>query len=265
MRPIQLLILLVAFGSAGMAGMIAMNMTAAPAPEPQMVAAEAPAMPTEEVLVATADLSTGTAVTADRVSWRRWPADGISDGFITRKVRPDAVSEFKGTLVRDPIFAGEPIRDAKLVRSDRGFLSAILPPGMRAVAVRVNAASTAGGFILPNDRVDVILIRQSSGGAVSGATSETILTNVRVLAIDQTVESVTDDKKSVVVAQDTATLELSPEDAELITQAQQVGTISLSLRSIKDQTVDSQEQRRPTGVSVVKYGIPSRVTARESQ
>lgn len=262
MRPIQLLILLVAFGAAGLAGMIAMNMASKPAPEARVTAAPVPAMDTEEVLVATANIGPGSPVDGSRVAWRVWPADGVADGFIVRTARPDALEELKGALVRDPIYVGEPIREAKLVRSDRGFLSAILPQGMRAVAVRVNAASTAGGFILPNDSVDVILVRQTG----DGATSETILTNIRVLAIDQTVETISsEDQKTVVVAQDTATLELAPEDAELITQAQQIGTISLILRSVKDQAPDVAEKRRPTGVSVVKYGVATRVTAREAQ
>jgi pilus assembly protein CpaB len=172
------------------------------------------------------------------------------------------VSELQGTMVRAPIYAGEPIRDMKLVRSDRGFLSAVLPKGMRAVAVRVNAASTAGGFILPNDRVDVLLVRQFPG---NNARSQTLLTNIRVLAIDQLIENTGGEQKSVVVAQDTATLELSPEQAELIAQAQQTGTISLSLRSIEDSASEPDVIQKPSGVSVVKFGIPTRITAPRAQ
>jgi pilus assembly protein CpaB len=132
---------------------------------------------------------------------------------------------------------------------------------MRALAVKVNAASTAGGFILPNDRVDVILISSKGNRDTQ---SETILSNVRVLAVDQTVEGDGSDQKPVMVAQDTVTLELNPSQAELITQAQQSGTIFLSLRSIEDTAVEAEPAPRPAGVSLVKFGISSRVSARET-
>jgi pilus assembly protein CpaB len=260
MRPIQIVILLVAFGAAGAAGMIAMNIARKPAMT--VSAPAAPVIPTEEVLVASVDVNVGAPVTADTLAWRQWPAEGLTAGVITRRARPDAVSELQGTMVRAPIYAGEPIRDMKLVRSDRGFLSAVLPKGMRAVAVRVNAASTAGGFILPNDRVDVLLVRQFPG---NNARSQTLLTNIRVLAIDQLIENTGGEQKSVVVAQDTATLELSPEQAELIAQAQQTGTISLSLRSIEDSASEPDVIQKPSGVSVVKFGIPTRITAPRAQ
>jgi pilus assembly protein CpaB len=259
MRPIQLLILLIALGAAGVAGLLAMRLAATPQQTAEAPAAM-PSMATEEVLVATGAIGLGRAVNAESVGWRTWPADGIAESYIVRSQRPDAVTELTGNLVRGSFAAGEPIVEAKLIRSDRGFLSAVLPKGMRAVAVRVNAASTAGGFILPEDRVDIILIRQASGG---DATSETILQNVRVLAIDQMVEQTGPEKQATVVAQDTATLELTPEQAELIVQAQQIGTISLSLRSIEDQTARPEEIQKPSGISVVKYGVSSRVTARQ--
>jgi pilus assembly protein CpaB len=221
-------------------------------------------MPLEEVLVASVNIGIGSPVTPDKMTWSPWPADGVTAGLISRKARPDAITELQGTLVRTPILSGEPIRDAKLVRSDRGFLSAVLPRGMRAVAVKVNAASTAGGFILPNDRVDVILVRQVSGSGPSTVQSETLLRNLRVLAIDQTVEN-TDEAQSVVVAQDTATLEMTPEQAELIAQAQQLGSISLSLRSIEDSATETSAVARQSGINVVRFGIPSRVNAKDAR
>lgn len=261
MRPIQIVILLIALGAAGAAGMIAMNLARQQPVVATNTAAPAPQIRTEEVLVAEADIKVGTPVTETTFAWKAWPADGVTPGFITRAQRPEAQAELVGTLVKTPIFAGEPVREAKLVRTDRGFLSAVLPKGMRAVAVRVNAASTAGGFILPNDRVDVILIRE--GGA--GAHSETILRNIRVLAIDQSIETTEGEQKRVMVAQDTATLELTPDQAELVTQAQQMGTISLALRSIEDSAAEVSTVTKPTGVSVVKFGIASRVSARDAQ
>jgi pilus assembly protein CpaB len=263
MRPIQLVILLVAFIAAGAAGMIAMNLAKRPAAS-GAASPVAQTIPSEEVLVASGDIKIGAAVTPETLVWTQWPAGAMPQGFIVRRERPDAVTELQGTLARAPILAGEPIREVKLVRSDRGFLSAVLPKGMRAVAVRVNAASTAGGFILPNDRVDVLLVRQGNGSG-GEAQSETILANIRVLAIDQTVEGDDTEQKAVVVAQDTATLELTPEQAELVTQAQQIGTISLSLRSIEDSTTEASVVEKPTGINVVRFGIPSRVNARQVQ
>lgn len=261
MRPIQLVILLVAFGAAGLAGVVAMRLAATPAPAPVEVAAPSvPAMETAEILVAAGNIRMGAPILPDTVTWRLWPKEGLSDDYISRTGRPDAVTELQGTLARSPFLAGEPIKEGKLVRTDQGFLSAVLPKGMRAVAVRVNAASTAGGFVLPNDRVDIILIRQPRQEGAEPV-SETILHNIRVLAIDQVVEDQTN-QQNTVVAQDTATLELTPDQAELIIQAQQIGTISLVLRSIED--IDTAaDVVRTDGVTVIRFGTPSRVTAKD--
>jgi len=221
-----------------------------------------PNIETEDVLVASKNIGIGASVTADNVIWKTWPKKGLSEGYTVRSENPDAVSTMVGQLARMPILVGEPIVSTKLVRSDRGFLSAILPAGMRAVAVRVNAASTAGGFILPEDRVDIMLVRQRPGGDPS---SETILSNIRVLAIDQHVEQTGGEQKAALVAQDTATLALTPEQAELIIQAQQMGSISLALRSIRDADGKGDEKHKPTGISVVKFGVVSRVTAQQAQ
>jgi pilus assembly protein CpaB len=262
MRPIQLVILLVALGAAGGAGLLAMRIGAAPPPRDNgPVVAAAPAMETEDVLVAAHDIGIGGAIDDQAVTWKSWPKKGLNDGYIVRSAKPDSVSELKGMLARGPVLAGEPIRIAKLVRSDRGFLAAVLPAGMRAVAVRVNAASTAGGFILPEDRVDILLVQQKDG---ADAVAQTILTNVRVLAIDQNVEQ-SNEQKGAMVAQNTATLELTPEQSELIVQAQQVGSISLALRPLVEADTEAVRQAKPTGIAVVKYGVPSRVTAQAAK
>ncbi|MCM5556576.1 Flp pilus assembly protein CpaB [Pleomorphomonas sp. JP5] len=263
MRPIQLIILLVAGAAAAGAGLIATRIGSRDTVAPQQVAAQpvAPPIDLEDVLVAAKDIGIGKGVEADSLVWKPWPKDGLNDGYIQRASEPDAVSDLKGMLARTPILAGEPIRKAKLVRSDRGFLSAVLPEGMRAVAVRVNAASTAGGFILPEDRVDILLVRQKDANE---AVAETILTDVRVLAIDQSVQQTGDDKQPSIVAQNTATLELTPDQTELVTQAQQIGSISLALRPLVDANQPASRQRKPTGIAVVKFGVVSRVTAQQA-
>ena len=263
MRPIQLVILLVAGAAAAGAGLIATRIGTRDAVVPQQAAVQPaePSIALEDVLVAARDIGIGKGVDADSLTWKPWPKDGLNDGYIQRSGEPDAVTDLKGMLARSPILAGEPIRKAKLVRSDRGFLSAVLPEGMRAVAVRVNAASTAGGFILPEDRVDILLVRQKDANE---AVAETILTDVRVLAIDQSVQQTGDDKQPSIVAQNTATLELTPDQTELVTQAQQIGSISLALRPLVDADRPAARQRKPTGIAVVKFGVVSRVTAQQA-
>ncbi len=262
MRPIQLVILLVAVGAAAGAGLIATRIGTRGPDAPQAVAQPvAPQMELEDVLVAAKDIGIGKNVDTDNLVWKSWPKEGLSDTYIQRSAEPDAVSGLKGMLVRSPILAGEPIRKSKLLRSDRGFLSAVLSEGMRAVAVRVNAASTAGGFILPEDRVDILLVRQKEANEAS---AETILTDVRVLAIDQSVQQTGDDKQASIVAQNTATLELTPDQTELVAQAQQIGSISLALRPLAEAQQPAARQRKPTGVAVVKFGVVSRVTAQQA-
>lgn len=261
MRPIQLVILVVALGAAGGAGLLAMKIGNKPPAVAGPVVQAPPPIELEQVLVAAKDIGIGGSVGADTVVWKEWPKAGLNEGYIVRSAKPDAVTELKGMLARGPILAGEPIRLVKLVRSDRGFLSAVLPEGMRAVAVRVNAASTAGGFILPEDRVDIMLVQQKDGGT---AVVETILTNIRVLAIDQNSEQ-GGEQKGTIVAQNTATLELTPEQAELIVQAQQAGSISLALRPLVEAGVPATKQARPTGIAIVKYGVASRVTAQQAK
>ena len=146
-----------------------------------------------------------------------------------------------GAIARARFYAGEPISNAKLIRTDRGFMSAILPEGKRAVAVRIAADTSAGGFILPNDHVDVIMSRRADKSAGAGGpeyTTETILNNVRVLAIDQTIEKAAKKDGSAggdTVIGQTATLELTPQQAEIITVAQQMSDrLTLALRSVSD-------------------------------
>jgi pilus assembly protein CpaB len=215
-------------GVAAAAGLIAMvlafNLTApsaTPPPEPVKTVDTN----TAKVLVATTDVSMGKTLAAGDVAWRDWPKDSISGQFITGGSE-ESEKTVIGAIARAGFYAGEPISNAKLIRSDRGFMSAILPEGKRAVAVRIAADTSAGGFILPNDHVDVIMSRRVEQGADGGGGSEfmteTILNNVRVLAIDQTIEKVgkkDGSEGSDTVIGQTATLELTPQQAQIITVA----------------------------------------------
>jgi pilus assembly protein CpaB len=178
-----------------------------------------------------------------------------------RNERPEAAKDVIGSIARSPFIAGEPIREPKLVKPNgSGFMAAILPTGMRAVSTEISPETGAGGFILPNDRVDVILSKREKNPDKGGPDlihAEIILSNIRVLAIDQAPKE-KDGQNSVVGK--TATLELKPEQAEILARARQSGTLSLALRSIVDvnapeKTVDVV--KRGDSVNVVRYGIPS--------
>jgi pilus assembly protein CpaB len=231
MKTAQLAVLGLAVAAAGGAGFIAMNMTA-----PQVVTQAAPVqtMETEEVLVAIADVPLGGDMTG-QTEWKEWPVDAVQQGFITKTAEPNAMEDIAGSVVRSPILTGEPIRRAKLVGAGQSFMSSILPSGKRAVATTVAADTAAGGFILPNDFVDVVMSRRqpASETAPEKFITETVLKNIRVLAIDQTIQE--DEEGRRVKVGETATLELTPEQVELLAVAQQMADrLTLSLRSIAD-------------------------------
>ncbi len=215
----------------------------------------APQIQSQDVLVAASDIGQGEKLTADNIRWQRWPDDAMNPTYIQKQTRPDAVESLKDSIVRSQFVAGEPIREVKLARPGSGFLSAILPSGKRAIAVRVSANNTAGGFILPGDRVDVVqtVAQQSGSDAPADNVSRTILSNIKVLAIDQTVG---EKEGEAVAIGKTATLELDPAQVELITAAEASGTLSLALRSMADaaEVVGSQEHRQSGTVRIFRAG-----------
>jgi pilus assembly protein CpaB len=221
----------------------------------------APQIQSQDVLVAADKIGQGQRISAENVRWQPWPDEAINGEYIQKQTMPDAVEKLDGSVVRSPFVAGEPIRNVKLSRPESGFLSAILPSGKRAVAVRVSAQSTAGGFILPGDRVDVVqtISQQASPDMPAENVSRTILTNIKVLAIDQTVDE--RDGEPVVVGK-TATLELDPAQVELITSAEASGTLSLSLRSITDtdEVVSATEKKQSGTVRIYRFGRGRTVT-----
>lgn len=256
MNRAQLIVLGVAL-SAGAGAFVMMGEE-----KPQVAqTASAPAIAMDRVLVATQDLSYGAEIVQEQVKWLDWPKDAIPPGTIAESADPKALDSLKGSYVRIPIANGEPVRKERLVKGvTAGLMSTMLPAGSRAVAIDVSANSTAGGFILPNDRVDVIkTYRDASATKESGLevmTSEVVVTNVRVLAMGQTIE-----KKGAepVVVGSTATLELSPRQAERVLLAQRTGQLALSLRPITDaiakgEAEDGSDPDDAT-ISVVKHGV----------
>src|ERR1700732_1815513 len=182
MKTARVIVLAIALSAGGVAAYLASGS------DPKPVVTEPVAqLPTVEVLVAKADIGLGQAVGPDDVQWQTWPSATASNNFIRRSDRPDATSQLAGSVARSPFIAGEPIREPKLVKTNgSGFMAAVLPSGMRAVSTEISPETGAGGFILPNDRVDVILSkREKSSGGSDYVSSEVILNNIRVLAIDQ--------------------------------------------------------------------------------
>lgn len=226
-------------------------------PPPPAPAAEIRGPPTSEVLVATQPIPIGGTLNAQNVDWRRWPDEAIGQHFIRRSERPNAREELRGAISRFPLLASEPINDTRIIRSDRpGFMAAILTPGMRAISVPITPETGAGGFILPNDRVDVILTRRERAAGQDTFVSDTILSNVRVLAIDQTIQE--RDGEKVVVGR-TATLELQPRQAESLALARQLGELSLALRSLADAPESARTEadlQRSSTVTIIRYGTP---------
>ena len=222
---------------------------------------------TVKVLVAAKAVSFGDELRSADMVWVNWPKEMVKEGdYVTDAGKPDAMKEFAGSIARTSFEKSEPIKAKKLAKlGSGGVMAAILTTGMRAVATKITEESSAGNFILPNDRVDVIVTRKqrSTNGRGESQVSETILRNIRVLAIGQDLEQ--KDNKKVALGK-TATLELTSSQAEALALNQAVGEISLSLRPLEDAMKskantaeeDTPKKERSTGIKVLRYGNWSR-------
>ena len=265
MYTARIIVLIIALGAGGIAAYLASGSNNQPT-----IVAPVAQLQTVDVLIAKADIGLGQSVKPQDLQWQSWPSATASNTFIRRGDRPNAATEIVGEIARAPFIAGEPIRDQKLVKADgSGFMAAILPTGMRAVSTEITPETGAGGFILPNDRIDVILSRHDKNPDRNGAgdivNSETVLTNIRVLAIDQAPKE--KDGQTTVVGR-TVTLELKPEQAETLARVRQSGTLSLALRSIADvnlveSNADESSRRRSDSVNVVRYGVSTATTTQK--
>lgn len=266
MKPARLIVL----GIAGVSAAAAAMLMSRPGPPPETVVVERKAaVDTKDVLVASGELPIGTTIKQGELRWQPWPSDLVPPGAVTREDSPDVLKELDGAIVRIGIFSGEPVRRDKLIRANsNAFLSAILPSGMRAVAIEINrtGSNSAGGFILPNDRVDLLrTYREDEGSKGSGSdtqATETILRNIRVLAIGQNVQEKNGEK---VVTGDTATLEVTPAQAEAVTLAQKTGVLSLALRSLADAAQAENNELRAKddpSLTLVRYGVTRQATRR---
>lgn len=251
MSPMRLIILLVA-AAAAIGAVFLVRTVQTPS---QATASETPAAvaqpveaPKKLILVANTGIPVGKFVGLDDLRWQEWPADAPMNSFIDKEKQPDGLEKLVGAVARQELVAGEPVTVTKLVQpGTSGFMSVMLTPGMRAVSVQIEAETAAGGFIQPNDRVDVIVTlevqdQKSGGNALRSVHSELILSNIRVLAIDAAygaplAESSTEEAKAgqgAAIIGSRATLELTDRDATLLNAAHKAGQISLTLRSIAD-------------------------------
>lgn len=254
----RIILLVVALVAGGLAAFLA---TRGSAPQPVVTTrTEIVEEQKAKILVAKDSIGVGQRLTRNTIEWQDWPELAVRPEYITQTAVPDALTQMAGAVARFEIFAGEPISDLKLVRSDQGYLSAVLAKGMRGVSVPVKADAAAGGFVVPNDRVDVVLTR--------GGVSQTILANVKVLALGTRLGQVNtstrkDAEKSNAAEVSTfsgntiATLELAPSQGELIINATKLGTLSLVLRSIADfaQTdADALRNETSRAVRMIRFG-----------
>jgi pilus assembly protein CpaB len=223
---------------------------------PPVVAAQAPPpRPMAQVLVAKRDLPIGTRLTAADLTWQPWPVEALNAAFITDGTPPAVtpagadktvqkvaratsqmitplapLQAFEGSIVKEAMSAGEPIVARKVVRAGQsGFMAVVVSPGMRAMSVPINVETAAGGFILPGDRVDVLQSRQ--GPDDKGFVTETLMRNVRVLAIDQAIDPAKDAKT---IVGGVATLEVPESDIEVLARGKAQGEMQLALRSYAD-------------------------------
>lgn len=254
MRTSRIVLLLVAILAGGLAAFLATR----GGPPPRQVVSE-PILIEEQktqILVAIAPIGVGQRLSPETVAWQDWPEGAVRPEYIAIAANPDALDDITGAVARFEIFPGEPLIDQKLVRAEQGYLSAVLDKGKRGISISVSADSASGGFIVPNDHVDVILTRSGDQGQVS----ETLLHNVKVLAINRRLgetgttggpEDPDDPRTEVFNGGAIATLELDPSQGEAVINASKVGTLSLALRSIADFEPDANEQfRRPTRQAV---------------
>jgi pilus assembly protein CpaB len=261
MNTRRLVVLLLAAGAAGVVALVVRGFVGGGAKQAEARVAPAP-VEIARVLVAATRLNPGRPVLADQVRWQAWPLRSVDGSFIRQSGTMSSASIVEGMVVRAPMVDGEPVTFAKIVKSgSSGFMAATIAPGMRAVSISVSVASVAGGFILPNNRVDIILTMVTNDSPKRGVT-RTVLNDVRVLAMDQAFNN-TDQKASPDVK--TVTLELTPEQARTVSAAQAMGVLSLALRGLGDEQTAAAEQLKKTNaavdgddqsgiVTVIRYG-----------
>jgi pilus assembly protein CpaB len=257
MKTARIVVLGVALAAGG-AAMFLVGGQKAPAPIIQALPAP-PQIQTDDVLTAAKELPMGTLIAKTDLAWTTWPTAAIGAGMLRRSEAPNVIDDMTGGVARASFVAGEPIRREKIVKGpNAGFMSAMLPSGYRAVAINIDSqgSTSAGGFVLPNDRVDVLRTFHDDDAGKDGYSTQVLLSNIRVLAIGQNVQ---EKNGQPVVVGSTATLEVDPHQAEILILGQRVGTLSLVLRSMLDSSpnaaVPPPDQPQDGSLTVVRFGV----------
>jgi pilus assembly protein CpaB len=259
MRLRSLILFIVALALAGGTTVIARGWLSQQAARAAASVTVPKAAPAKSVLVARRTLARGQILKAQDFVWQVWPNGGLDPAYILSGSRP--ITAFAGWVAREPIAAGDPITEAKIVApGNRGFLAAVLKPGMRAVSVPITVTSGISGFVFPGDRVDLLItypvrLKNSKGDPTQHKAAETVLRGVRVIAIDQKLAG----KDGEAVVAHTATLEVTPKQSEIIAVASEMGQLSLSLRSLVNSS-DPQLADSTGGKHKVTYTLDSEVS-----
>jgi pilus assembly protein CpaB len=258
MRPARIILIVVALLAGGLAAWLATR-GGTPTPAPEVV--EVVQSPTTKVLVAKDAIGVAERLTEENTEWLDWPENAVRPDYVTIAAMPDAQTALAGSVARFEFFPGEPIRDIKLVKTNQGYLSAVLEPGKRGVSFSVTDVTASGGFIVPNDKVDVVLTQEVNDTEVS----QTLLSNVKVLALGTRLGEVgatgapadpENPRAEQFAGATIATVELTPAEAEILINASQVGSLSLVLRSVadfNDKPGDMVQASNQT-VKVIRYG-----------
>lgn len=260
MRMSRILLLVVALIAGGLAAFLATRGGPAPVDPTNPTSPQVIEEARTQVLVATAPIGVGDRLSNTNMAWMDWPQNAVREDYIQQTAMPEALTDMQGVVARFEIFEGDPIRQQKLIRTDQGYLSAVLDKGMRGISVSVPADAASGGFIVPNDHVDVLLTRSTD----NGQQSETIVSNVRVLAINTRLgelgntgapEDPNNPRAEIFADTAIATLELDPVQAETVVNAVQLGKLSLALRSIVDFAPTTDDTiKRNAPIRVIRYG-----------
>jgi pilus assembly protein CpaB len=275
MSPMRIIILLLALAAAGGAAFLMLQVS-----KPQVVTqtvtkdqvvVEEREVSDVDVLTVTRDYAVGETIEAKDLAWAPWPKANVVEGFYVETTVPASIEQMTGAVVKTALYKGEPLLPQKVaIKGEQGLLAAMMDPEMRAISVEISAESASGGFILPNDRVDLILTydqkAQPERGIFERTVATTIVRNVRVLAIDQNFATSAEGETARLGS--TATLEVSPQEAELLAMSQRLGEVSLSLRPLD--TLVSGTERNPriemleedggstgAGITIIRNGQPS--------
>ncbi|MEQ9504659.1 MAG: Flp pilus assembly protein CpaB [Hyphomonas sp.] len=275
MSPMRIIILLLALAAAGGAAFLVMQLS-----KPQIMTKtvtqdqlviEEREVSEVDVLTITRDFAVGETITEKDMVWSPWPKSNVVEGYYVQTTVPASIETLTGAVVKAALYKGEPLLPQKIViKGEQGLLAAMMDPEMRAVSVEISAESASGGFILPNDRVDMILTYDQQADANRGIQERTIATtiikNVRVLAIDQ--NFATNAEGETARLGSTATIEVSPSEAELVAMAMRLGEVSLALRPLdqmvsgtdrspRTELLDGTNDAAGAGITIIRNGTPS--------